>query len=415
MNARHAQLRFALLALLAWPAADAEAQRAAPNLARVRDLSELGLSQPPAVRRGSRPTAKAGTRPTILLTGYWPPSNEAVRPFSQDLSKNPGGWMGSDWEGRGYDVVSYFPEFFPADCGGCGIGVGELKVDYQATVADFNAFAAAVQPIAIVTLSRGFFDMSWELEMNQYNRSTWVNDFKAPLQPTPAPPNPNAPAGALEPSQLPVQWIVDSLAEAELGIDPYICVSGDGGGFLSEFIAYLGVWYRANHDTPGTADWCVAAGHVHVGGFVPWNRARAAAEVTLRSLIDYVDAVASPGLCQPDLGSGGPGAATLSVCGDPMASGGTVDLLMDGARPEATGFLAASMANASFPLFGGLAVPSLDQVLLPLNTDPQGRVSFFDLAGGGGPFTLFVQYAWVDPALPLGVGFTNAVAVDYLP
>ena len=55
-------------------------------------------------------------RPAILLTGYWPPSNEAVRPFSNNPVQNPGGWVGSDWEGRGYDVYSYFPEFSPPTC-----------------------------------------------------------------------------------------------------------------------------------------------------------------------------------------------------------------------------------------------------------------------------------------------------------
>ena len=34
----------------------------------------------------------------ILLTGYWPPSNEAIRAFSQNHLLNPNGWIGDNWE-----------------------------------------------------------------------------------------------------------------------------------------------------------------------------------------------------------------------------------------------------------------------------------------------------------------------------
>jgi hypothetical protein len=47
----------------------------------------------------------------ILLTGYWPPTNEMVRRFSTSTVQNPDGWIGGNWEGRGYNVYSFFPEF----------------------------------------------------------------------------------------------------------------------------------------------------------------------------------------------------------------------------------------------------------------------------------------------------------------
>ena len=68
-------------------------------------------------------------RPKIMLTGYWPPTNEMVRHFSQDSELNPEGWQGENWEGLGYDVVSFFPQFEPADCNDCGQGYGDLEVD----------------------------------------------------------------------------------------------------------------------------------------------------------------------------------------------------------------------------------------------------------------------------------------------
>ena len=231
-----------------------------------------------------------GARPAILLTGYWPPSNEMLRRFSDDPTQNPLGWIGSNWEGRGYDVYSYFPEFTPANCSSCGQGSGDLEVDYQDTSADFWPIANGLSPIAVITFSRGSNNLSWEVEMNQYNRASWVGDYSAPTQPTPVPPDASVPPGYLRLSKLPVQAIVDAIDAAALGLNPFICFSGDGGGFLSEFIAYHGVWYQSLHDDPTDPDWCVAAGHVHVGRQIDWLTARLAAEETLRTVMDHVDA-----------------------------------------------------------------------------------------------------------------------------
>jgi hypothetical protein len=228
-------------------------------------------------------------RPRILLTGYWPPSNEAVRPFSQSSAQNPGGWIGGNWEDRGYDIVSYFPEFVPANCTSCGIGSGDLQVDYQDTSADFWAIAEAVKPVAIITFSRGFINRSWELEMNQFNRTNWLNDYLPPLLPTPSPPDASVPAGTLRLSTLPVQAIVDAVAAEHAALVPYVCFTQDGGGFLSEFIAYHGVWYQSLHADPSDPNRCVAAGHIHVGGLIDWPTAQAAAETSLRVLTDHLD------------------------------------------------------------------------------------------------------------------------------
>ena len=55
-------------------------------------------------------------RPAIMLTAYWPPSNEMLRRFNANPSQNHMGWIGENWEGRGYDVYAFFPEFDPPDC-----------------------------------------------------------------------------------------------------------------------------------------------------------------------------------------------------------------------------------------------------------------------------------------------------------
>ncbi|MBK7874981.1 MAG: hypothetical protein IPJ77_04390 [Planctomycetes bacterium] len=236
-------------------------------------------------------SAAGGPRRAILLTGYWPPSNEAVRRFSPSPTQNPLGWIGSNWESRGYDVVSYFPEFSPPTCTSCGRGSGDLEVDYQDTSADFWAIVAAVKPIAIVTFSRTNASLSWEVEMNQYNNDVWTNDYVAPLQPTPTPPDASVPADFLRLTTLPAQDIVDDVTAANLGLNAFICFSQSAGAFLSGFMAYHGVWYQSLHASPLDPDWCIAAGHVHVGSGVAWPTAEAAVGVTLRTLIRHVDEV----------------------------------------------------------------------------------------------------------------------------
>lgn len=243
-------------------------------------------------------TAGAGDlpRPAILLVGYWPPSNEAVRPFSTDPVQNPDGWIGENWEGRGYDVYSFFPEFTPPTCTSCGRGMGDFEVDYQDTSADWWAITAQIKPVAIITFSRTSANFSWEAEMNCFNRASWIGDYLAPTQPTPAPPDNSVPAETLRLSRLPVQTIVDNCNNAGLGLNSFICYTQSAGGFLSEFLGYHGVWYQAIHNSPDDPDYCVAAGHIHVGDTITWPNARLAAQVTLRTLIDYIDPlVSSPG------------------------------------------------------------------------------------------------------------------------
>ena len=81
--------------------------------------------------------SKLRENPVILVTGFWPPTNEMIRHFSTSNTLNLEGWQGNDWEGRGYDIVSYFPEFENPDCDNCGTGYGNFEVDYQDTSNDF--------------------------------------------------------------------------------------------------------------------------------------------------------------------------------------------------------------------------------------------------------------------------------------
>jgi hypothetical protein len=234
--------------------------------------------------------AQAAHTRNVLITGYWPPTNEMVRVFSNNPALNPEGWIGQNWENRGFNVYSYFPTFSMPACTNCGPGMGDLMVDYQDTSADWWSIVNQIQPVAIITFSRtaGFSNL-WECEVNQYNRPVWQDDYLAPLQPTPAPPDASVPTGTNRPTNLPVHAIFDAISASGLPVFPFIDKSGDPGGFLSEFIAYHGTWYRDLHAAPTDPTRCVAAGHIHVGSLISWANAHEGAKITLRVVLNHVD------------------------------------------------------------------------------------------------------------------------------
>lgn len=231
--------------------------------------------------------AQAEYTNNIMLTGYWPPSNNMIRQFSTSPRQNPDGWMGQNWESRGYDIYSYFPEF----PGGLGKGVGNFEVDYQDTSEDFWRFVENVHPVAIITFGRGSYGRIWEVEWRQRNLEEWIDDYEEPFQPTPSPPDSSVPADYIRYSSLPMQSIVDAVnaAHDEINLNAFIDETGFAGGFLCEYVAYHGTWYHDLHSEPSDSYWNVAAGHIHVGANIGTRAATIATEITLRELITYVD------------------------------------------------------------------------------------------------------------------------------
>jgi hypothetical protein len=227
------------------------------------------------------------TLPNIMLTGYWPPTNDMLRQFSPNPAQNPDGWVGENWEGRGYNVYAFFAEFPD----GLGKGEGDLEVDYQDTSADFWYLTGIVQPMAIITFGRAGDDYSWEVELRQRNLAeyAWFDDYLAPVKPTPAPPDDSVPPGYARWSSLPTDMIAADVNAANLGISAFVDTTGFCGAFLCEYIAYHGTWYHDIHPDPFDPQWMLAAGHIHVGGFVSVPNAALAAEISLRDVIASVD------------------------------------------------------------------------------------------------------------------------------
>lgn len=262
--------------------------------------------------------ALAGNTNNILVTGYWPPTNEAVRQFSRNPAQNPSGWVGRNWEGRGYDVFGFHPEF-PNGTGGLNArGVGDFEVDYHDTSLDWDRIIAEVRPVAIITLSRGNTSIGWEMEprykrfsINNVERNAsgaaiYISDYLAPARPTVGLRMVDEQvAGTIVDASLPMQAIVDAVRASPLVLDPFIpdghaSTFDFGGAFLSGYIGYHGAWHAMENSSPDAPFRCFAGGHIHVGTSVSSVTAEGAAEISVRELIDYLDTVV-PSLCPSDV------------------------------------------------------------------------------------------------------------------
>lgn len=244
----------------------------------------------------------------VVLMGYWPPTNEMLRPWSTNLAQNPAGWVGEGWEGYGYDVYSFFPEFPPdgdptndsiGDDGAVGSPKYDLRVDYQATSADFWRLVDMHQPVILVTTSRGG-GIGWEIEAVEGGHgqselaspaSDWSSDQHGADQwPTQATIEPRSwdaistyRVGNTLPTQLPVEAIFD--ATDALGLTNVAVDQGTSGNFLSGFLGLHGLYYAL--EAPYEV---VAAGHIHVGYGLPVDDASALIETTLHAILQQYPA-----------------------------------------------------------------------------------------------------------------------------
>lgn len=241
------------------------------------------------VLRGGPPVFNPSTNglPNILLTGYWPPTNEMLRPFSPNPSQNLGEWVGENWEGRGYNVYAYFPEFPD----GLGKGEGDFEVDYQDTSHDWWPLLDAVSPIALITFSRAGNDHGWEMEGGNrtYALNLWTNDYLDPRKPTPELPIADETPGNERFSSLPIADIIHDVSTSGVPVNPFSTVI-DNGRFLSNYIGYHGNWHHDLHSDPIDPQWNIAGGHIHVGYAMSVATAEAATMITVRTLIAHVDA-----------------------------------------------------------------------------------------------------------------------------
>jgi pyrrolidone-carboxylate peptidase len=220
-------------------------------------------------------------RPVVMLTGYWAPTSEMIYRFSNDPILNPDGWIGENWEGKGYDVYAFFPAF--------DVETREFEVDYQATWEDFWARSTEFHPEIIISF--GAAAGPWEIENKAMNCSEWFEDDVEPFYPTPNPPDSTFAADEYRYSSLPNFYIRDAVNE-QTSVSAWVDVNGDPGNFLCNYIAYLGMWYQSMHAAEDDEFYCRAAGFIHVNGGLALDAVTLAAEVTLRSTLDYFASIA---------------------------------------------------------------------------------------------------------------------------
>ncbi len=238
---------------------------------------------------------------TVVLMGYWPPSNEMLRPFSTDPELNPDGWVGEDWRGLGFDVHAFFPEFPPdgdpsndpiGSPGSVGSEASDLQVDYQDTSADFWRIVDTLQPHILITHSRGG-GIGWELEAIEGGHGNggadpafdWASDgYGAVTQPTQESVDPRswdamqAYRDVNAQSLLPLKGIES--AASGLGLTSVeIDGAGTSGNYLSGFLGLHGIVYAES--TPHA----VAGGHIHVGITLPVADARVLVETSLEVVL----------------------------------------------------------------------------------------------------------------------------------
>ena len=261
----------------------------------------------------------------ILLTGYWPPTNEMLRKFSTNPSQNPGGWQGQNWEGRGYDIYAYFPEF-PGGVSSNPKGNGDFEIDYQdvgawlppsAPTGDFWRITGQVHPVAIMSFGQGAGP--WEIEFNARNlpSSSWSADYLTPTKPTPAPPDTTSPSGYVRHSSLPVETIAEAVNSAGLGINAWVDFDGDPGAFLCEYMAYHDGWYQSLHSDPNDQYCCLAAGFTHLASSVSVSNATAGVDAALRALIAHLDSQLVHYTISGTVTVGGSPLTGVTMCGLP--------------------------------------------------------------------------------------------------
>lgn len=187
---------------------------------------------------------------------------------------------GENWEGRGYNIYSYFPTPSTYD--------GDFEVDYQDTSEDFWYYTNKIRPVAIISFGAG--GGPWEIEYNARNLNTWFNDSDPPYQPTPFPPDNSKPVNYVRHSTLPVQTI-ENAVNTQTSVNAWVDWNGNPGAYLCEYMAYHGMWYQDIHSNPSDNYRCFTAGFIHVGLGVSLPDAIEATNVALRETINYLDSV----------------------------------------------------------------------------------------------------------------------------
>jgi hypothetical protein len=120
-------------------------------------------------------------------------------------------------------------------------------------------------------------------------------------------------------------------------------------------------------------------------------------------------------LCQQSIGLQGPGTATFSLCGGDLSSGTFATLSILGTPAFAGGILISDFFLVPTPWNGGTLINPGPAIMLGFNTDGGGNLVLPGFPGGFGNFPMYAQALYLDAGTPFGIGFTNALRIQFRP
>ena len=128
-----------------------------------------------------------------------------------------------------------------------------------------------------------------------------------------------------------------------------------------------------------------------------------------------VEFVPDPTVCQQDLGSGGPGASVLAICGEGLGAGQVSTLELSAPAGQPSFLLLSVPGSPDVPFVGGTLVAAaglFDGFPLPVTIPASGLLAL-PVGGANVAFGAVIQFATLEPALPLGFALSNAVLVEF--
>jgi pyrrolidone-carboxylate peptidase len=217
-------------------------------------------------------------RRNIILTGFWPPTNEMIARFSTDPHVN-NVWQGENWENSSYNIYSFVPKQYYKN------GGGTWEWQYQQIHDEFLDLVNQLHPIAIIGFGEGGAQNTWTIENKSINRVDWRVDGTG-KQPSPNPPDDTEDAKYSLISTLPVREIETALKnQTSINYNVIINTKGDPGDYYCGYLAYLESWYQAQHSSSNDEFQCRVAGWIHVKKDIPLEQCMEAINITIREVL----------------------------------------------------------------------------------------------------------------------------------
>jgi len=103
------------------------------------------------------------------------------------------------------------------------------------------------------------------------------------------------------------------------------------------------------------------------------------------------------------------------MCGGDLSAGTFATLSILGAPPFAGGLLISDFFLFPTPWNGGTLINGGPAIVLGLSMDGAGNLVLPGFPGGFGNFAMYAQVIYLDAATPAGIGFTNALHIQFRP